>query len=32
MVPSDEVRQNYCDKARKNGLEIELRELDLTRP
>ena len=28
MVPDDTVRQNYIAKARKNGLEIELRELN----
>ena len=28
FVPNDQVRQDYCDKARKRGLEIELRELN----
>lgn len=27
LVPNDQVRQDYYDKARKNGLEIELREI-----
>ena len=28
LVPNDEVLQNYYDKARKNGLEIEMREIN----
>lgn len=28
FVPNDQVRQDYYTKARKNGLEIELRELN----
>ena len=28
IVPNDRVRQDYYTKARKNGLEIELRELN----
>lgn len=28
LVPNDEVLQNYLDKARKNGLEIEMREIN----
>lgn len=28
LVPNDRVRQDYYDKARKNGLEIEMRELN----
>lgn len=28
LVPNERVRQDYIDKARKNGLEIELRELN----
>ena len=31
LVPNDQVRQDYITKARKNGLEIELRDL-LSRP
>ena len=27
LVPNDRVRQDYYAKARRNGLEIELREL-----
>lgn len=28
LVPNDRVRQDYCDKASKNGLEIELRSIN----
>lgn len=28
LVPNDRVRQDYCAKARKNGLEIELRDIN----
>ena len=28
IVPNDRVRQDYYTKARKNGLEIELREIN----
>lgn len=28
IVPNDRVRQDFYNKARKNGLEIELRELN----
>ena len=28
LVPNDQVRQDYYDKARKRGLEIELREIN----
>ena len=28
IVPNDRVRQDYCNKAHKNGLEIELREIN----
>ena len=28
IVPNDRVRQDYYDKARKRGLEIELREIN----
>lgn len=27
LVPNEQVRQDYYTKARKNGLEIELREI-----
>jgi hypothetical protein len=28
MVPNEQVLQDYYDKARKRGLEIEMREID----
>ena len=28
LVPNEQVRQDYITKARKNGLEIEMREID----
>ncbi|MBR1447339.1 MAG: hypothetical protein IJ588_01150 [Prevotella sp.] len=28
LVPNDRVRQDYINKARKNGLEIELKEIN----
>ena len=28
LVPNAAVRQDYIDKARKNGLEIELKEIN----
>ena len=31
LVPDDSVLQNYYDKARKNGLEIELQSINITK-
>ena len=31
IVPNEQVRQDYYDKASKNGLKIELRELNESR-
>lgn len=28
LVPNEQVRQDYIAKARKNGLEIEMREIN----
>lgn len=28
LVPNEQVRQDYYDKARKRGLEIEMREIN----
>ena len=28
MVPNEQVLQDYYDKAHKNGLEIEMKEID----
>ena len=32
LVPDERVRRDYIAKASRRGLEIELMELDLTRP
>lgn len=28
IIPNEKVRQDYCDKARRNGLEIEMRSIN----